>query len=76
MSDTKIDPFRLSTPLGVRYRLRRNHRPYTREEVTRSPATAPASTQSGCPPQKKAASPTTASASTSANPKPASAAAC
>ena len=37
MNDTKIDPFRLSTPLGVRYRLRRNHRPYTREEVSALP---------------------------------------
>lgn len=37
MSDAKIDPFRLSTPLGTRYRLRRNHRPYTREEVSALP---------------------------------------
>lgn len=37
MSDAKMDPFRRSTPLGMRYRLRRNHRPYTAEEVRALP---------------------------------------
>lgn len=36
-NDEKIDPYRLSTPFGTQYRLRRNRRPYTRAEVSALP---------------------------------------
>lgn len=36
-SAPKFDRFRMSTPLGTQYRLRRNHLPYTRLQVSALP---------------------------------------